>query len=110
MEKLEDLERDRFLEQADTLARLINTPEWAVYEGLVQEFRASSLEEMVSCEEPNDMRFYQGVARAIQVLLHRPHEIVDAAREMHEAEDENKHSISIRRSLELHPGPLVDEV
>jgi hypothetical protein len=108
---LRDLERDAFMAHAETIARLIHTPEWEAWESLLKNMKEATVDQLTKAASSEDLRFFQGAVAAMTEVLTRPHEIVDAARELHDAEAEDeKNSISVRRSLELHAGPLVDEV
>lgn len=102
---LRELELNAFMEQADSIARMIHTPEWQVWERLIMAFRAESLENLANADAES-VRYWQGAVAAIKVLLERPHEIVDAAVEAHAENDKD----DVRRSLEMAGGHLEDEV
>lgn len=84
---LSDLERDRFLSQAENLARLIENPGWADYEALLGAMRLSAMEEMARCSV-SEFAYWQGVVGTLAEILDRPHRIVETAAVVQKEEEE----------------------
>jgi len=84
---IEQLEMDAFLSKADTLASLVEHPAWAEFLTLLTDMRQAGLEELARCSKPKELRFWQGVASAIQEIIERPARIVQAASEAQQAEE-----------------------
>lgn len=86
---LEQLERDRFLGQAENLARLIESPGWEEFMVLLSNMRLSAMEEMAR-SSVDQFAYWQGVVGAIAEIMDRPQAIVTtAAAVQREEEDAN---------------------
>lgn len=108
--KLEDIERDRFLAEAGTLATLISHHAWPGYEDLLAKMRLGALEEMAHCQ-PAELPFWQGVVQTLAQVLERPHDIVREATAVQTADAQDKRKFSeVARSLQLAGGDVRDEL
>lgn len=85
--KLEQLETDRFLAQAEMLAQLQDDPCWPGWVQLLTDMRTAALEELARCSDPGDFRYWQGVVAAFGEMLERPRRVVLAASQVQEAEE-----------------------
>lgn len=90
MTKLDALEIDRFLAQADLLARLQSDPAWAGWMDLLRDMRQAALEELARCSDPGEFRYWQGAAGALGEMLERPARITAEAAEYQRTEEEGR--------------------
>lgn len=90
MKDARDLEIDRFLAQAESLAQLHAHPAWPAWTALLRDMRQAALEELARVHDPGEFRYWQGVAGALGEILDRPAKIVDAAAEHQRTEEVEK--------------------
>lgn len=79
MRDLQQLEIDKFLAQAETLASLTAHPAWEVYASLIKAMRQSAMEELATCPDPGEVRFWQGAIGALGEVLSRTSDIIGMA-------------------------------
>jgi hypothetical protein len=96
---LEELDRDSFLAEAESLAQIIQHPAWARFEELLTQMRLSVLEQLATATEPLEVARYQGAAVILREIKERPHQIVAAAQSV--IEEESQRHKSVRTSLDL---------
>lgn len=96
---VEDIARDAFLAEAETLAQLLQHPGWAVYENLLGKMRLDVVELMAKSTRMRQVVGYQGAAAVLAELIERPHQIVEAAKSM--IEDESRRRQEVRSALDL---------
>jgi hypothetical protein len=95
---LDELERDRFLAEAESLAQIIQHPSWARFEELLTQMRLAALEHMAQ-STPVEFPYWQGVVATLREIKERPHQIVATALSV--AEDERDRRDSVRTALDL---------
>lgn len=101
---LEQLERDRFLSQAENLARLIETPGWGEFLTLLTNMRLSAMEEMAR-STVDQFAYWQGVVGAIAEIIERPQAIVSTAAAVQKEEEEQDPAearLAIRALMNVH--------
>ena len=100
---LSELERDRFLAQAENLARLVENPGWADYESLLSGMRLAAMEEMARCGI-DQFAYWQGVVGTLAEILERPHVIIStaAAVQREESEADPSRRADLRALLNVH--------
>jgi hypothetical protein len=96
---LEEIERDRFLAEAESLAQITQHPAWSRFEELLTQMRLSVLEQLATASEPLEIARYQGAAVILREIKERPHQIVAAALSV--VEDEKAQRASVRTALDL---------
>ena len=77
--KIEDLERDAFIAQAESIAILMNYPQWEAYMDLLRLSRQGALEELSQLSDHTEFRYWQGVAHAFNEMIDRPRDVIAAA-------------------------------
>lgn len=87
---LEDLQRDAFLAEAESIATLVSHPAWPRYEALLVQMRTGVLELCGTARNPRNVARYQGAAAILQEMIDRPHQIVAAARSIVDDEANTK--------------------
>lgn len=106
---LEEIERDSFLAEAESLAQLMTHPAWPRYEALLGQMRTGVLELLASARSPRRVAQCQGAATVLSELFDRPHQIVAAAQAV--VEDENTRKNAVRTALDLSERvDLVDDI
>lgn len=85
--RLGDLERDRFLAQAEQIAQLMQHPGWPVWVELLRTMRAASLEELAKCADPGEFRYWQGAAGALLEIIERPTQMCELAGQVQRTEE-----------------------
>lgn len=96
---LEEIERDRFLAEAESLAQIVAHPAWSRFEELLVQMRLSVLEQLATATEPLEVARYQGAAVILREIKERPHQIVAAAHAVLDEEKSRKQSV--RTALDL---------
>ena len=96
---IEDVARDAFLAEAETLAQLLQHPGWAVYENLLGKMRLDVVELMAKSVRMRQGVGYQGAAAVLAELIERPHQIVEAASAM--LDDEARRKQEARGALDF---------
>lgn len=104
---IEDLERDAFLGEAESLALLTQHPAWPVYENLLRKMRLSSLE-LLAKATADQVPTWQGVCATLLEIIDRPHQIVAAGRAI--AEEEAQRRGETRQALDFVDGPVEDDL
>lgn len=89
MRDLRELEIDRFLAQAETLAQLSALPAWDQWTALLREMRNAAMEELITAKV-DEVRYWQGVASALGEILDRPGRIIASAADYARAEEADK--------------------
>lgn len=93
-----------FLGKAETLKRLLQNPDFLVYEGLIKDFRQAALESMAEAS-PDEFKHWQGAAKSLLWLLNRPQEIIEHAEQViRNEQDAGKH-----RDMRLSPAGDLDD-
>ena len=77
---LEQLSRDKFLAEAESLSQLLAHPAWPVYEGLIASMRLDALEHMARAGDAREIAVYQGAVAAFLEIMERPHQVVQTGR------------------------------
>jgi len=95
---LEELERDRFLAEAESLAQITQHPAWGRFEELLTQMRLAALEHMAQAGVA-EFPYWQGVVATLREIKERPHQIVAAALSV--VEDERDQRNSVRTALDL---------
>lgn len=95
---LEDLDRDRFLGEAESLAQLISHPAWPRFDNLLHKMRDAAMEHMAQ-STPAEFPYWQGVVAALREIRERPHQIAEAGRAV--AEEESHRRETVRTALDL---------
>ena len=95
---LEELERDRFLAEAESLAQITQHPAWARFEELLTQMRLAALEHMAQAGVA-EFPYWQGVVATLREIKERPHQIVAAALSV--VEDEKAQRAHVRTALDL---------
>lgn len=104
--RLGELERDRFLAQADQIAQLVKQPAWLGWMELLKTMRTAALEELAKCGDPGDFRYWQGAAAALQQIMERPEQMCALAGQV--AGDEEEEQGLLRPELRSIVGFGVD--
>jgi len=104
---LEDLERDKWLGEAESLAQIVTHPSWVRYEELLVQMRLSVLEHLSTATDPLDVARFQGAAAVLREIKDRPHQIVASARQV--MEDEATQAYAARLALDG-AVPLEDDL
>lgn len=101
--RLDELEINRFLAQGELLARLLTDPAWEGWTALLRAMRLAAMEQLAIEKDPNEIRYWQGVAGALGEVLERPRRIVEAAAEYQRTEEDEKKVIrpELRAALGL---------
>lgn len=86
---VEDLERDAFLADAESLEQLISHPAWARFDKLLGDMRATALEQL-AVAAPIEVPYWQAVTATIREIRERPAQIVTVARTVAAEEQERK--------------------
>lgn len=77
---LEELSRDKFLAEAESLAALMAHPAWPVFEGLIASMRLDALEHMARAKDAREIAVYQGAVAAFLEIMERPGQVVQTGR------------------------------
>lgn len=102
---LEELERDSFLAEAETLAQLTQHPGWARYDALLTNMWLSALQHMAQAPIA-EIPYWQGVVAAMNEIKERPHQIVAAGRTVQEDE---AYMRSERQALDFADGVSLED-
>lgn len=106
---IEDLQRDQFLAEAESLAQLVGHPAWPRYETLLTQMREGVLELLATARSPRLLSRYQGAAAILAELIDRPHRIVATGHAVLAEETERK--AEVRTALDLAERvDLVDDI
>jgi len=86
---LEELDRDRFLAEAEALATITSHPSWGRFEELLTQMRLSALEHMAQAT-PAEFPYWQGVVATLREIKERPHQIAAGARAILDEESQRR--------------------
>ena len=100
---LEQLERDAFVAEAESIAQLLQHPAWPRYEDLLNKMRLGALELMAASRNQRAITRAQGAVAILQELIDRPHRIVEAGRGILDEEAQQGE----RRALDYTAGVTV---
>jgi hypothetical protein len=95
---LEEIERDRFLAEAESLAQIVAHPAWGRFEELLVQMRLAAMEHMAQAT-PAEFPYWQGVVATLREIKERPHQIVAAAHAVLDEENARKKSVRTARDL-----------
>lgn len=87
---IKDLEIERWLSQAEQLAILVQTPQWATLRELLTSMRIGALEELATIADTGELRYWQGMAAGIGEILDRPDRVINWAAEYRDREEAEK--------------------
>lgn len=99
---LEDLQRDAFLAEAESLAQIVAHPSWKRFEELLTQMRLSALEHMAQ-SRPEEFPYWQGVVATLREIKERPHQIVAGAQAILDEDAQ-------RKTTERRPTDLISRV
>jgi hypothetical protein len=103
---LEQLERDSFLAEAESLAQLTQHPAWPRFDALLTEMRLAAMEHMAQAGIP-EIPYWQGVVATLREIKERPGQIVGAARAI--VDEEAQQREAKRGALDFAAGVRVGE-
>lgn len=102
---LEELDRDTFLAEAESLAQITQHPAWQCFEELLTQMRLSAMEHMAQ-SAPAEFPYWQGVVATLREIKERPHQIVSAARSV--LDEEAQRRDGTRQALDFAAGVHVE--
>ena len=102
----EDLERDNFLAEAESLAQITQHPAWKRFEELLTQMRLAAMEHMAQAT-PDEFKYWQGVVATLREIKERPHQIVSTARQV--VDEEAQQRSATRGALDFTAGVRVGE-
>ena len=102
---LEELERDSFLAEAESLAQITQHPAWTRFEELLTQMRLAAMEHMAQAT-PAEFPYWQGVVATLREIKERPHQIVAAARSV--MDEEAQRRSGERQALDFAMGVRVE--
>lgn len=103
---LDELERDRFLAEAESLSQITRHPAWVRFEELLTQMRLSAMEHMAQ-STPEEFSYWQGVVATLREIKERPHQIIAVAQSITEEEQHRKQSE--RKSLDFSPRVALED-
>jgi len=95
---VEQLDRDNFLAEAESLAQITQHPAWGRFEELLTQMRLAAMEHMAQAGVA-EFPYWQGVVATLREIKERPREIIAAAQMV--AADERETRAADRTSLDL---------